>query len=366
MKKLVISSALSIICTQPIQASASDFNVVGTIPTVVKSHQELPYVSFMAPKPNIVLLQKIQLSNQAQKAFANRINKIKASTYTYERGYAVSANQLSKLPSAINLGMNGVPVLNQGMHGSCVTFAIAASIDSLISKGDYISELCSLTLGNALAENNPYYPTGWNGSIGPIVLNQFFTYGIVPKTIQETVGCGGLKSYPAFERTEEGMPTSPKEYQAMSESISNKFEWHTLFNSDLAFTDENFSPEKVLEDVKKTLNDNNRVSFGVLLDVAQGSVGAVGTINVKHDTWMLTPEIEEDVNNAKVTAGHEMLIIGYDDDVVVGDDNGHENKGILTLRNSWSEFAGDHGNYYMSYDHFKLMVSETQYVKAKQ
>ena len=37
------------------------------------------------------------------------------------------------------------------------------------------------------------------------------------------------------------------------------------------------------------------------------------------------------------------------------DKNGLEHKGLITLRNSWGENAGDKGNFYMSYDYFDIL-----------
>ena len=67
------------------------------------------------------------------------------------------------LPKRILLGMNNVPVLDQGSHGTCVTFAITAAIDAALSKGDYISQLCQLELGTYL-EPMGYSVSGWDGS----------------------------------------------------------------------------------------------------------------------------------------------------------------------------------------------------------
>ena len=70
------------------------------------------------------------------------------------------------LSSSIDLGMNNVPVLDQGSHGTCVTFATTAAVDAVLGKGDYVSQLCNLELGATL-EQFGYYPSGWDGSFGP-------------------------------------------------------------------------------------------------------------------------------------------------------------------------------------------------------
>lgn len=238
-------------------------------------------------------------------------------------------------------------------------------IDSLIGQKDYISELCSLTLGNYLAQKDPTYPSGWDGSYGPTVLKQMLNYGIVPMSIQKDVGCGGLTNYPKLNLSEEGASTTPKQYAVISESISERYEWHTLLSIDTAFIDERYNSEKVLFNIKKSLNEGTRVTFGVLLDLAQGLTGAVGSHHVHNDTWMMTPAILDDIKNNRISNSHEMIIIGYDDNMVVKDSNGHANKGLLTLRNSWGKFSGDHGNNYMTYEHFMQMTHEAQVVTKK-
>src|SRR4029077_16988364 len=84
------------------------------------------------------------------------------------------------LPTNVNLGMNNVPVLDQGMHGTCVTFATMAALDAVYGKENYISQLCNLSLGSYLEKISAgSYPSGWNGSLNKIVLEQIKTYGII-------------------------------------------------------------------------------------------------------------------------------------------------------------------------------------------
>ena len=357
MKKLVLSSAISMLISQA--ALAADVIVVGNIPTVVESNAPQSLATgHHKPKPNIVLLQKVKLSESAKKALTNRVHNIK-----HHKSSALTSKS-SDLPSELDLGMNNTPVLNQGMHGSCVTFANGGALDALIGEGDYVSELCSLTLGNYLEQQDSEYPSGWEGSWGPFVLNQFFEYGIVPMETQEGQGCGGLYDYPTWDPSQTGDITTPEDYRNMSESIKEKYDWTPILNVEEAFK-AGYNADDVVSSVKESLNQGNRVTFGVLLDVYYGSNGAVGSYKARKDTWMLTPEIEEDAENDQIDAGHEMIITGYDDNAVVRSPNGVENKGLFILRNSWGSFAGDHGNYYMTYDHFKLLTLEAQSLSKK-
>lgn len=85
-------------------------------------------------------------------------------------------------------------------------------------------------------------------------------------------------------------------------------------------------------------------------------MGAVGKHNtwIYKDTWLLTPEILNGLENTKSV--HEMIIAGYDDNAVGVDDRGINHKGLLILRNSWGTSVGDWGEFYMSYDYFKLLA----------
>jgi hypothetical protein len=264
-----------------------------------------------------------------------------------------------KFPAKVQLGMNGVPVLNQGNHGSCAMFAITAGIDAVLNKGDYISQLCQLQVGNYLAADG-YTPSGWDGTIGRFVLSQLETTGIVSKQQQATQGCGGLTEYPTNGEDPESAMTL-NEYHQISEPFDHEtVSWWTLLDV-FDVVNERLDTSTTLAEVKKSLLNGDRVAFGVLLlDFEQGIMGAVGKKGANYDSWVLTPEIARDVYLRPFFGGHEMLITGYDDNAVAIDDKGRPHKGLLTLRNSWGEQVGDHGNFYMSYDYFVLLVIEAQ------
>ncbi len=104
-----------------------------------------------------ISLLRIELSDKARQKIGYRAERI--------------LNNFGNIPlstgKTIQLGMNDVPVLDQGRFGSCVTFANTAAVDAALNKGDYISQLCLLQLGRYL-EKNAYIPSGWNGSLGAI------------------------------------------------------------------------------------------------------------------------------------------------------------------------------------------------------
>lgn len=253
------------------------------------------------------------------------------------------------------LGMNDVPVLDQGGHGSCVTFANTAAVDAIIGQGDYVSQLCNLALGQYFENNAQNYPSGWDGSFGYIVLNQMSHFGIIPKAQEQEAECGGLVQDP-FEAAYKAMPLEV--FKQYSQPLGEALIWQPLLTLvDSLLLSKEMAP--VLTDVKASIMTGDRVTIGFLLDISS-HVGAVGQYHKPNDTWVMTPQIENQLREGKIENGHEIIITGFNDEALVTDNNGAVHQGVFTLRNSWGEHAGDHGNYYMTYDYFLLMVIEAQ------
>lgn len=59
-----------------------------------------------------------------------------------EKDYSKGITPFSQSIGAVELGMNSVPVLDQGSYGTCVTFATTAAMDAVLGLGDYISQQC--------------------------------------------------------------------------------------------------------------------------------------------------------------------------------------------------------------------------------
>lgn len=332
---------------------AQDLKIVGTIDQTLQAPQKNT-IQGKLKKQNIKLL-KMQLSKNAIETLNKR------NTATINKTNTLKTP--SHLPSKIELGMNNVPVLNQGSFGSCVTFATTAAVDAALNKGDYISQLCQLQLGLHL-EQNGYAPSGWDGSFGRIVLSQMENFGIVSKEKQRSMGCGGLTEYPTTEQPTADSAMSLDQFHQMSEDLNEKTVIFSpildVYQAMLERTDTN----KTINDIKAALKEQDRVTFAVLLlDFDLGTMGAVGTHSANNDTWVLTPEIARDIYLRPLFGGHEMVITGYDDDAIATDDQGRQHKGLFTLRNSWGEEYGDKGNFYMSYDYFKVLVVEAQRIR---
>lgn len=270
-----------------------------------------------------------------------------------------NSNETNHLPSKSGFDMSRMPVLDQGMHGSCVTFAVTGALDALINKSDEVSQLCNLELGRYLKLRG-YMPSGWNGSYGPLVIDQIVRFGYVPKQTQLTQSCAGETEYVLNDEEEIGQPMKLEEFKTKSQDISK-----VIFPVELLSVNERFmadpaeyNPEELLNRVKKALNQSSSakslVVFGVLLPNSINGPGPQAKFHVDQDTWAMT----SDINTDEIVGGHEMIITGYDDNAVAYDASGREYKGLFTLRNSWSDKNGDHGDYYMTYDFFMQFVME--------
>lgn len=269
------------------------------------------------------------------------------------------------LPDKVDLGMNGVPVLDQGAHGTCVTFAVTAAIDAVLGEGDHISQLCSLELGKYLEKKGTYL-SGWEGAFSPWVLDQLLRFGVISKEDQKAKSCAGVTEYPLLEENNQGNPMSLGEYSSkMTHGL-----WGALYplqhmnffqRFDAHFVDTDNAREVLLH-VKKALAKGNRLVMGTLLVISPYcDAGACANYHSKNDTWALTKELQTPPYE---TAGHEMVIIGYDDGAIAVDAEGKKHRGLLTLRNSWGDEVGDNGNFYMTYSYFKKFVGEIIEIQA--
>lgn len=333
------------------QLYAQDVQIVGTLDENLTVQQS----QSITQKTHPIKLLKIKLSDKA----IDTLNK-RTQHALRHKGATIS---VKSLPNQIQLGMNNVPVLDQGRHGSCVTFANTAALDAVLKQGDHISQLCSLQLGNYLEENG-YGTSGWDGSWGRTVLSQIESFGIVNKHRQRTAGCGGLTDYPTDDETTPDSEINLEDFHSLSENINNQISWSPILDAYTAITDR-VDTDRTINEIKKALKEQDRVTFGVLLlDFDLGVVGAVGSYHGNYDTWVLTPEIARDIYLNPMFGGHEMIITGYDDNAIATDEQGRQHKGLFTLRNSWGDSVGDKGNFYMSYDYFKVLVIEAQRIRS--
>lgn len=296
-------------------------------------------------KSSWIKLLKINLSPAAHEKIVSRLEELEETAKKFDS---------SQKGGYVDLGMNNVPVLNQGSHGSCVTFALTAAIDALVGKGDYISQLCLLSLGQYLNQHSFAF-SGWEGIIPKDLATRIQEHGIVSKETQMTEGCGGLKRYPLMS-LDPSNEMSLDDYHAKAQHIDEftHFESSNLLDIFQFLLEEN--PRKnILAEVKNSLEKGDRLAMATIL-IADENLSLWGTYHEENDTWVYLPELKEAFERYENISAHELVIIGYDDEATAIDKDGNSHQGVLILRNSWGENAGDHGNFYMTYDYFNAFA----------
>lgn len=229
----------------------------------------------------------------------------------------------SKGVSDFNLLVPSVPVLDQGNQGTCVTFATIAAVDATLSLGDVVSQQCLLELKVALKED--LWDGAWKSAQ---VIDPLKQYGAVRQ------GNCGSSHYPDRHAsiTVEG-------YKALVDLGIAVSRVQYVYKEPMS-----------LEYVENAIKNRHYVSigFGLLNDGSTQSVqGFDLTINgSKHSGGLWACKQPGDSKNycSKMQAGHEVVVIGYDD-----------TQQLLKIQNSWNTTSGNAGFYYMSYEFYKAM-----------
>lgn len=231
----------------------------------------------------------------------------------------------------VDLGMNSVPVLDQGQYGTCVTFAATAAVDAIIGKGDYVSQQCSLELDKALGHNY------WNGANDATeIINPLKNYGVVPKTVDP--------------KSSKPTAVCPTKYPSTTAKITaSSYQKLSLF-TDVSKVNDVYHSTITRDQVKTALNNKHRVAIGTMLLDNADPISVEGfdiTVNGAHKTGGLWACKQGSSASfcGQSNAGHEVVIVGYDDA-----------QQLFKIRNSWDTVVGDSGTFYMTYAFFDAMV----------
>lgn len=290
------------------------------------------------------------------------------------------------LPSSHQSGMNGVPVHDQSWEwGTCVTISVIDALNAHhgLKVDRQISPTCFIQMTRSL-QSPEKEETWWDDGNGGLALLLLEHYGIWTlkdqreRRVNGKPACGGLREYP-FRKGESEFRNSPelldmqdyismvkeqrardggfgkamplKLYEAHSRYLVTHKDWRLL----LLNIEKN--PEHSIQRIKKALVNGNRVIVSLNIDPFLRdhgkNLGALGNYrSLKDDTWILTPEIEQDIQQKRELSGHAVIITGYDDKACV-----NEQCGLFTIRHSVGKDLGDHGNFYASYDYFRKLAS---------
>lgn len=248
-----------------------------------------------------------------------------------EQDYSKGIVPFNQSPGAVDLGMNGVPVLDQGQYGTCVTFATTVAMDALLKKqyelqnGDFISQQCSLELAKALGNNY------WNGAYyASEILTPLKTYGLVQQG-----KCNATYPNPSAMITLSGYKLRADRKVTAKQIQYKYFDYKQLS----------------LDSVRQAIRAGHRVAIGFGLTITQDPVSVQGfdtTIAGKGTAgglWACNQKTSlTDYCASSPNAGHEVVIVGFDDA-----------QELLKIRNSWGTYVGDQGEFYMTYAFFTKM-----------
>lgn len=268
----------------------------------------------------ISLMRLVPTPEMTEKA--ERVAALLNAGLAKENDYSEGVESFHTSKTAKDLDMNDVPVLDQGQHGTCVTFASTVVLDALLEKGDFIDQQCSLAHNLFLGKNY------WDGAnYASQIIEPLQKYGVVEKN-----NC--TETYPA-----------PK-LKIKTDDYKN------LVNADVtvenvAFTHYN---SVTIDHVRKAIDAGRRLTLGFQLKANSDTVSVQGfdvTIDGKKrkgGLWACKQPSSTKNYCGFSISGHEVVIVGYDDE-----------QKLLKIRNSWSAKSGENGDFYMTYEFFDAM-----------
>lgn len=282
-------------------------------------------------KGSIKLLD-VEISDNFKKEIIKRANKLLFSNIARSQinSFAHENSRIDPNSFNVELGMGNVPVMDQGSYGTCATFAATAAIDALFNLGDYISQQCLLEVGLYKYYFYQTYAPGWDGGYVSNALGRMKYYGIVKHD-----NCP--HSYP---NDQEWMFPFTYKKHSLKETWVKNISWQKIRPANI-------------EDIKRSLKQGKRVVISNLLYLRKA---AGYPVNGSQNGYWRLPTNENEIAQMMddllwipnyTLAGHALVVTGYND----------ADK-VLKLRNSWGQDNGDNGEFYMSYDYYRLLNYE--------
>jgi hypothetical protein len=256
-----------------------------------------------------IALHPVKLSS----IYLNRTNLTES-----ELDYTKGVTSFNRSFGAVDLGMNSVPVLDQGAEGTCVTFSSIAALDALLKIGDFISPQCALELYLSLGNN--YWDGAYDASN---IIDPLITYGVVfEKQCDHSYPTPNVSMDPKIYTTKYADPTV-----LLKHVISIHYDSLNI------------------DQIKEIIDRKHRLimAFALQDSFPNGFDIAINGVNISGGLWACQqPGSENYCQN--LSDSHESVVIGYDD-----------SQQLLKIRNSWSSDLGDEGDFYMTYKFFKIM-----------
>ena len=263
--------------------------------------------------------------------------------------------------------MGSMPVYDQGDAGSCVTQAISSVINVLhYKRANYVSTNCILNLGNFFAKQNleyfnndtnrdlylynkligrKSYPSGWEGSYPYVIATQINNYGIIPKTREYVCGA---------PRTDLITPNKTKIFARYPLNNQN---WSVI--CDNGISGKKCTPSSIGE-IKNAIDHNSLVVLGILVtqEDLEYKYYEKNRQGQQPNVWAFTPTIYkcllkngEKCADDPIKGGHAIVAYGYRENPY------KKSEGIFYVHNSWGDYSGDQGDYYITYRYLENLLS---------
>jgi C1A family cysteine protease len=236
------------------------------------------------------------------------------------------------LPVAVDLRPWCSPIENQGALGSCTANAVVGLVEYFERRafGKYIDG-SRLFLYKATRDL-----LHWTGDTGAY--------------LRSTMGALALFGVPPEEYWPYQIAVFNNEPTAFCYSFAQNYQAISYYRLDPPAT----TPAVLLTRVKTHLASGLPSVFG--FTVYSSIVQAATTGRIPY------PGLGE-----KVLGGHAMLVVGYDDNLVITNTNtGARTKGALLVRNSWGPAWGDHGYGTLPYDYISHQLAVDFWSMLKQ
>ncbi len=277
---------------------------------------ETVILSERTAEPKEIKLNKVKLSDNFKQEMKSIVRTLK---FQPEQQSFFNINDFDT-----DVGMNNVPVLDQGRNNTCALFAISAWLNANKNAGDYVSQQCLLELGVYLNQYNGE-DSGWdNIRSGTVFLDRINNYGAVNKS------------------------TCPRQYPEKSQIMDPQTYWNYSEGRWSQNLNWSYVQPKDLNVVRQALNKGQRVYIEVLLH--KNYVPGFPINGNSEGLWALPKDPYErqgfinDILSNNNIVGHALVVTAYSD-----------SKNLFKVRNSWGTKYGDKGEFYMSYDFYKLM-----------
>lgn len=221
------------------------------------------------------------------------------------------------VPASIDLRPYCSPVEDQGSLGSCTANAVVGLVEYFERRahGKHVdgSRLFLYKVTRDLLH--------WKGDTGAY--------------LRSTIGALAMFGVPPEEYWPYSVAKFDREPTAFAYAFAQSFKAITYYRLDAAGT----TPSALLTRIKANLAAGLPSVFGFTVYSSIQQAASSG-----HIPYPST--------NEKVIGGHAMLVVGYDDNLVIKNTiNGAITKGAVIVRNSWGPGWGDHGYGALPYDY---------------